>query len=180
MIMEIERKVMTLAALDGAQLRQRWEEMMGGPAPSVSPKLLRLALGYRIQADALGGLSVAAQRRLAQVAGGKSVTLPASAGIKLVREWQGVVHVVTTDENGIIRWNDQEWASLSAVARAITGGHWSGPAFFGLRKPLPKVRVPDSHEAHRTESHGSGSWSKAPSSPTGSSPRTIRQRSTTA
>lgn len=55
-----------------------------------------------------------------------------------MRDWQGTVHVVTIDENGIIRWNEREWTSLSAVARAITGGHWSGPAFFGLRKALPE------------------------------------------
>lgn len=134
MARDIEKEVMMLTELEGTQLRQRWEDLTGSPAPSVSPKLLRLALGYRIQADALGGLSRSAQRRLAQAAGGKSMTQPASAGTKLVREWQGVTHVVTIDETGIIRWNGREWKSLSAVARAITGGHWSGPAFFGLRK----------------------------------------------
>lgn len=50
-----------------------------------------------------------------------------------MREWQGVTHVVTIDETQTIRWNGQKFASLSAVAHAITGGHWSGPAFFGLR-----------------------------------------------
>ena len=112
---------------------------MGRPAPGVSPKLLRLALAWRIQADAFGGLSASCRRRLAQAAFGKSTTQPASAGTKLVREWQGVSHVVTIDENGTIRWNGREWKSLSAVARAITGGHWSGPAFFGLRKALPQA-----------------------------------------
>jgi hypothetical protein len=27
---------------------------------------------------------------------------------------------------------DRSWASLSAIARHITGTHWSGPRFFGL------------------------------------------------
>lgn len=134
MTMDIAKEVIALAELNGTQLRQRWEVLVGCPAPSVSPKLLRLALGYRIQADALGDLSPLARRRLAQAVGGKSMTQPARAGTRLVREWQGVIHVVTIDENGIIRWNGREWASLSAVARAISGGHWSGPAFFGLRK----------------------------------------------
>ncbi|MGC4025222.1 MAG: DUF2924 domain-containing protein [Mesorhizobium sp.] len=132
--MELQKEVLALAELDGTQLRQRWKKTTGSPAPSVSPKLLRLALSYRIQADALGDLSPSARRRLAQVVGGKSSTQPASAGTRLVREWQGTTHVVTIDENRIIRWNSREWKSLSAVARAITGGHWSGPAFFGLRK----------------------------------------------
>ncbi|MDB5724508.1 MAG: hypothetical protein JWQ16_1262 [Novosphingobium sp.] len=37
-------------------------------------------------------------------------------------------------EDNAIRWNDQEWRSLSEVARAITGTRWSGPAFFGLKR----------------------------------------------
>ena len=45
-------------------------------------------------------------------------------------------HIVTIDEAIIIHWNNREWTSLSAVTRAITGGHWSGPALFGLR-PRP-------------------------------------------
>lgn len=132
--MDVEKEVIMLAELNGMQLRQRWEQLAGIPPPSVSPKLLRLALAYRIQADALGDLSPSARRSLAQAAGGKSMTRPASAGSRLVREWRGVTHIVTIDENGTIRWNDREWKSLSAVARAISGGHWSGPAFFGLRK----------------------------------------------
>jgi hypothetical protein len=30
-------------------------------------------------------------------------------------------------------WNGGTYASLSQVARAITGSRWSGPRFFGLR-----------------------------------------------
>jgi hypothetical protein len=30
-------------------------------------------------------------------------------------------------------YDDRVWPSLSAIARAITGTRWSGPAFFGLR-----------------------------------------------
>jgi hypothetical protein len=130
----LEKQILALAELDGAKLRQRWENVTGTTAPRVSPKLLRLALAWRLQADALGGLSPGTRRKLAQVATGRPTTQGVSPGTRLVREWQGVVHVVTIDENGVIRWNEREWKSLSAVARAITGGHWSGPAFFGLRK----------------------------------------------
>jgi hypothetical protein len=54
--------------------------------------------------------------------------------MRLVREWQGRVHVVTVGEDQVIRWDEREWRSLSEVARAITGTRWSGPAFFGLKK----------------------------------------------
>ena len=29
-------------------------------------------------------------------------------------------------------WKGTQWRSLSAIARKITGVHWSGPRFFGL------------------------------------------------
>ena len=53
--------------------------------------------------------------------------------MRLTREWNGSLHTVTVDDEGGIRWNNQTWKSLSAVARAITGTRWSGPAFFGLK-----------------------------------------------
>lgn len=122
-----------LAELDGPHLCQRWQEEKGEAAPSVSPKLLRLALAYHLQAAALGDLPGAARRELSQIAKGKS-SQPAGSGMRLVREWHGTTHVVTIDERGRAVWNGRQWCSLSAIAKAITGQQWSGPAFFGLRK----------------------------------------------
>ena len=38
---------------------------------------------------------------------------------------------VTVLEQGFA-YDGKEWRSLSAIAKAITGGHWNGPRFFGL------------------------------------------------
>ena len=73
-------------------------------------------------------------QKLDQLARGLTRTEPARAGTRLVREWNGVAHVVTIGEDRVIRWNERDWNSLSEVARAITGTRWSGPAFFGLKK----------------------------------------------
>jgi len=54
--------------------------------------------------------------------------------MRLVREWQGRLHVVTIAEDGVVMWNEKQWRSLSEVAREITGTRWSGPAFFGLKQ----------------------------------------------
>jgi len=59
--------------------------------------------------------------------------------MRLMREWNGTLHVVTIDEDGSIVWNGRTWKSLSEVARTITGTRWSGPAFFGLRQASPKT-----------------------------------------
>ena len=53
-------------------------------------------------------------------------------GTRLLREWQGVEQVVTVTADGF-EWQGRPYKSLSAIARAITGTRWSGPAFFGLK-----------------------------------------------
>lgn len=134
MTAEVERQLGELEQLDGPALRERWKELTQAPAPRVSPKLLRLALAWETQARAFGGLSRQTQQKLDQLARGFTKTEPARADTRLVREWNGIAHVVTIGEDQIIRWDDREWRSLSEVARAITGTRWSGPAFFGLKK----------------------------------------------
>ena len=54
-------------------------------------------------------------------------------GGRLLREWNGVTHVVDVVEGGFL-WRGERHRSLSAIARAITGAHWSGPRFFGLQE----------------------------------------------
>jgi hypothetical protein len=129
----VERQIAQLEDLKTDELRAKWRALTGTPFPRVSPKMLRLALAWEIQARAYGGLSRKTQQTLDQLARGLSKTAPARPGTRLVREWQGKAHVVMVGEDGVIRWNEREWRSLSEVARAITGTRWSGPAFFGLK-----------------------------------------------
>ena len=73
---------------------------------------------------------------LDQFAHGQTTTQALAAGMRLVREWGGKVHVVVVGEDQVIHWDGREWRSLSEVARAITGTRWSGPAFFGLKRKV--------------------------------------------
>ena len=132
----VEEEVAALANLSPAQLRDRWTQVIGTIVPKVSPNLLRLALAYELQAKVYGGLSRKSQQRLAQLAAAKTRTSDVQPGMRLVREWNGTVHVVTIDEAKVIHWNGRTWRSLSEVARAITGTRWSGPAFFGLKRKV--------------------------------------------
>jgi hypothetical protein len=53
----------------------------------------------------------------------------------LVREWRGRAHTVVVTEDGF-EYAGKAFPSLTKIAHAITGAHWSGPRFFGLlRKP---------------------------------------------
>ena len=54
-------------------------------------------------------------------------------GTSLVRDYKQKRHVVRVLERGF-EWEGERFLSLSAVAKAISGSHCSGLAFFGLTK----------------------------------------------
>ncbi|MXO61327.1 DUF2924 domain-containing protein [Altererythrobacter salegens] len=131
---QLDTQLAELETMTKGDLKDRWAKLTGRPVPKVSEKMLRLALAYELQAKALGGLPRKTRQRLEQVAAAKTETRDARPGMRLAREFGGKVHVVAIGDGGEILWNDQEWRSLSEVARAITGTRWSGPAFFGLKQ----------------------------------------------
>lgn len=133
-----------LKALEGkraAELRELWRHVFGKPHPGwVQRDFLLSALAYHFQAKAYGGLSPALHRRLKAHAdglqSGSRTQRPAAtrikAGTRLVREWGGDTHVVTTVDAGF-EYRGRRYTSLSEIARLITKTRWSGPAFFGLK-----------------------------------------------
>lgn len=132
----VEQQVADLACLSSGALRDRWQAVTASPVPRISPAMLRLALAWELQARAGGGLARDTTRALDQLAAAKTRTSPVSPGMRLVRAWAGKVHVVMIGDDGVIRWDDRDWGSLSEVVRAITGTRWSGPAFFGLKRKV--------------------------------------------
>ena len=92
--------------------------------------LVYLALAYAIQSKALGGITKPMDRKLRELASGKTGPVP---GTRYTRTWQDKIHIVTVTADDKFSWQGREYNSLSNVACAITGTHWSGPAFFGTR-----------------------------------------------
>jgi hypothetical protein len=62
----------------------------------------------------------------------KPAPITLKPGTRLVREWRGQTLSVLVSEDGCFDWNGKRYASLSMIAREVTGAHWSGPRFFGL------------------------------------------------
>lgn len=125
-----------------ARQRQEWERLHGVAAPAtLSPDFLQRDIAYRLQADQYGGLSADARRRLAALASGDPARAPQprtttpriKPGSTLLREWHGRTYTILALEEGF-EMAGQRFASLSEIARHITGAHWSGPRFFGLRR----------------------------------------------
>ena len=117
------------------QLRALWRERHGVDAPrGFSKDLLARALAYQIQEKILGSLERAYERRLDEgKRPGSAAELHLKPGSVFVREYQGEVHAVTILPNGF-SWQGETYASLSTIARKITGTIWNGPRFFGLRQ----------------------------------------------
>jgi Protein of unknown function (DUF2924) len=133
-------RIAALEALGIKQLRSRWAEAYGKPPPHCSHRqFLVRGLAQILQEQALGRLAPALRRRLVRLAlalerdGDSLFAAPRiKPGTRLIRQWHGAVHRVTVLENGFA-YRGERYYSLSAIARAITGARWSGPAFFGLK-----------------------------------------------
>ncbi len=145
----LARPLAELERASPAELRARWERAYKHPAPKrASRDLLLRALAYHIQERVEGGLSKAARKRLDHLANpkGNDSRPPRPAlprlrpGTHLIREWRGAVHQVTVSEDGF-DYRGARYASLSRIAREITGTRWSGPLFFGLRKAGGRAEV---------------------------------------
>lgn len=129
-----------LPAMSPAQLRAAWREQFRKPAPGIGPDLLRRGLAWQIQARVRGGLLPSTrktiEKALGQLEKTGSVTssrdIAIKPGTRLVREWNGNTYHVLVHEEGF-EHEGRRYDSLSQIARAITGAHWSGPRFFGLR-----------------------------------------------
>ncbi|NNC52294.1 MAG: DUF2924 domain-containing protein [Erythrobacter sp.] len=122
--------------MTSAQKKEEWRRLMKSPPPpAFGAGLMGRALAYREQERALGGLSSADLKRVKcgvpAAANTASVVKP---GTWLSRTWHGEVHQVVVLDNGV-EYRGERFASLSAVARRITGTRWSGPRFFGLNSP---------------------------------------------
>ena len=118
------------------QVRRLWEEAFGSPPTAyLSVGFMQAALSYDAQCKAQGGLSASTKRALRGIAEGNAVAEATTGrlrpGAHLVREWNGRTYQVEVLSDGY-RMDDRTWASLSALAKHITGTTWSGPRFFGL------------------------------------------------
>ena len=133
------------------ELRVKWRQLCGTEPPArLSCDLLIRAVAHKMQERAHGGLAQSTRRKI-RILGRQLDTegnaafdpgLALKTGAKLVREWHGRTHTVIVLEDGF-DYDGRRYRSLSKIAREITGAHWSGPRFFGVRqssKPFSERR----------------------------------------
>mgnify|MGYP001816595542 CR=1 FL=1 len=103
------------------------------PPASCSPDFLKGNILWALQAIEAGHCPIKLRYSLLKLAniGRKKPSRSIKSGTRLIREWHGKTHEVTVLDHGYL-WNDNTYASLTQIAREITGTHQSGPKFFGL------------------------------------------------
>jgi len=160
----IAAQVVALTKLSVPELREKWRELFGKEIDQRHKQYLVKRIAWEMQRRHFGQeLSPEAQARLHELQeefrttppetwfkGAKHnrapqtpppkrpspVRDPASPkpGTILSRTYRGTKIIVTVRGDREFEWRGEIYRSLSAVAKAVTGSHCSGMAFFGLTK----------------------------------------------
>jgi hypothetical protein len=160
----IEAEIDRVRSLGLDELRTRWRTTLRSPPPRAFAKdLLARFICWHIQQEALGGLDAQTAKLLDRLAGGDQMGVERPRRLKpgtvLVREYEGARYTVTVVPGGYV-WREVTYASLSTIARAITGTVWNGPRFFGLRTSANRSPVIEGGgdavmaDANRSRRHG--------------------------
>ena len=137
----LDTRIADLASMPPARLRSLWRDTFRSTAPEISPDLLRRAIAARWQERVHGSLSPATRREIERLQkriertgmAGHMHAIALKTGTRLVRSWNGKSYHVIVSDSGF-EYDGRHYDSLSQIARHITGAHWSGPRFFGLKK----------------------------------------------
>jgi hypothetical protein len=152
MTQELAQEVARLAQLSVNELRQRYAELHGEPTRMGHKAALVRRIAWRLQAQTEGDLSERARQRAGELANDADLrlfppralkALPIrisnddsdprlpSVGSLLIRKYKGQRLEVQVLAEGF-QYQGTIYASLSAVARAITSSHVNGYQFFRL------------------------------------------------
>ena len=155
--MNIDKEIATLRRMSVAELRKKHIEAFGEPNGSGHKDYLVKRIAWRLQSQQFGDLTERARRRAAELANDADLrsTAPKTDTAKPVitaqvaidpnhdpriplpgsivtRNYRGRDIVVKVLPNGF-EFEGEIYRSLSAIAKAITGTHWNGLLFFGLK-----------------------------------------------
>ena len=124
-----------IAEMDKRQLIILWQKIFGSPPVFVGSKEF---LQHMIAEQLQGNIPSSLRRKLDKLESSYKknqsfTSTRLTSGTMIVKEWHGQRHNVTVMDNGFI-FNGKTYASLTKIARDITGTAWNGPAFFGLRQ----------------------------------------------
>ncbi len=151
---ELRAVLEALAGKSARELAERYETVFGEPPRSKNRRYLAKRVAWGLQSSFYGEtLSEAARQRAREIArlsdirltapepkskrvvrapvNGQPVPTIPPPGTLLTRAYRGEEVRVLILNDGF-EWNGATYRSLSAIAKAVTGTHCSGPRWFGL------------------------------------------------
>ncbi len=159
-MLNVAKEVAAMERMTVDELRAKYADVFGEPTNGRNKRWLIKRIAWRMQANAEGDLSERARRRAMELANDADLRMtpprerkPAPAvdeqtiaaatpvvaatnlmpGTALKREYKGQTIRVMVLADGF-EYLGERYKSLSAVAKAVTGQHWNGRLFFGLRQ----------------------------------------------
>jgi len=145
----ILRQIAQLSDMTITELKSLWVEIYGSMPPIPARSYLEKRIAYQLQARALSEKDSSLIKKNAQriheigLATQKNKTKADNVpvpGTILRRLYNDVEYEVHVTQDGTFQFEQRTYGSLSKIAREITGTRWSGPLFFGLRRPTKKGR----------------------------------------
>jgi hypothetical protein len=163
MNMRLEEELDALKRMTVSQLQRKYAEVFGEPTRAHNKPFLWKRIAWRLQVQAEGDISERARQRAQKLAReedlrihppkgtfapapapdkSRTVVLPftpvrderlPTPGTLLGRIYRGKRVEVEVLSKGF-RYKGRNYPTLTAVAKEITGTHWNGYEFFGLRK----------------------------------------------
>ena len=136
----VAARIAELSSLPIAELWAVWDRYFTSRPINPNRAFVESRIAYKLQEEVFGGLAASTRQRLEAI-GAKHSTIKLRAkprdihfapGTVLLREWGDREHKVAVTADGLFEYEGSTFKSLTAVARQITGTHWSGPLFFGL------------------------------------------------
>jgi hypothetical protein len=134
-------QIAQLPELPMTEIKALWRRLFGTEIPNYNRQFLERRIVHKLQLIEFRktnrNLLESNERRIrALIETGKLRSCEKDyrplPGSELMRIYQDVEHRVVVEADGQYQYEGNRYASLSAIAREITGTRWSGPLFFGL------------------------------------------------
>ena len=137
----LESRITALPDLEMPALIEQYRHLHGkAPSRRLPRAHIELAVAYQLQKQLTAKLQAKMMQVLTATEAITTILITNSQHTELVREWRGHIYSVTLLDDGVI-YNDQRYATLSAVAHVITGKHISGTEFFGAAPKQDKRTI---------------------------------------
>lgn len=160
MTLTVAEEVAALKGMTPKELLDKHIEVFGEESRSRNKAWLIKRIAWRIQANAEGDLSERARKRAMEIANDSDLRVRAPVerkqsesagptktikvefdhdtrlplpGTLLSREYKGETVLVKVLQDGF-ECRGEVYRSLTGVVKAVTGSHWNGYHFFGLKK----------------------------------------------